>query len=318
VITQTKESIFINITNRNNYKIYEKTISIYDLCNYPYIKTLDDLYNLLTNGCQNFSTDTFEIKEFNSKILMNIKFSHVIKFDISIECNEINNSNNSSFVSKIVELENKLNLVESDNNLNNQSLVSKINELENKLELVESKLKMFLHDWVYMGIENNRPLFFDKNIKKLKINICNDFMLKQIEQLPKLTEIEIEGYDNFINIMTNIDYHNIVIAHSNIKIIKFVGNGEQTIERFNIPIFICPRLEMIEIAKIKFFNCSRPPRSINNIPKDMLFCKYTSSCTHVPCEFLLIKNTKNDYYKNKILQRDQSCDWKYNTSGDLL
>ena len=30
VITQTKENIFINITNRNNYKIYEKTISIYD------------------------------------------------------------------------------------------------------------------------------------------------------------------------------------------------------------------------------------------------------------------------------------------------
>ena len=117
VITQTKESIFLNITNRNNYKIYEKTISIYDLCNYPYIKTLDDLYNLLTNGCQNFSTDTFEIKEFNGKILMNIKFSHVIKFDISIECNEINNSNNSSLVSKIVELENKFNLVELENKL---------------------------------------------------------------------------------------------------------------------------------------------------------------------------------------------------------
>ena len=84
VITQTKESIFINITNRNNYKIYEKTISIYDLCNYPYIKTLDDLYNLLINGCNNFSFDTFEIKEFNGKILMNIKFSHVIKFDIQL------------------------------------------------------------------------------------------------------------------------------------------------------------------------------------------------------------------------------------------
>ena len=148
VITQTKENIFINITNRNNYKIYEKTISIYDLCNYPYIKTLDDLYNLIINACNNFSTDTFEIKEFNSKILMNIKFSHVIKFDISIECNEINNSNNSSLVSKINELENKLNLVES----NNQSLVSKINELENKLELVESKSKMFSHDCVYMGV----------------------------------------------------------------------------------------------------------------------------------------------------------------------
>ena len=43
-ITQT-ECVFINITNINNYKIYEKTISISDLCNYPYIKTLDDLYN---------------------------------------------------------------------------------------------------------------------------------------------------------------------------------------------------------------------------------------------------------------------------------
>ena len=48
---------------------------------------------------------------------MNIKFSHVIKFDISIECNEINNSNNSSLVSKIVELENKFNLVELENKL---------------------------------------------------------------------------------------------------------------------------------------------------------------------------------------------------------
>jgi hypothetical protein len=247
---------------------------------------------LLINGCQNFSSDSFEIKEFNSKILMNIKFSHVIKFDISIECNEINNCNNSSLVSKIV-------------------------ELENKLELVESKLKMFLHDCVYMGIENNSPLFINKNIEKLKINICNDFMLKQIEQLLKLTEIEIEGYDNFINIMTNIDYHNIVIAHSNIKIIKFVGNGEQTIERFNIPIFICPQLEMIEIAKVRCGPNNRPVRSLNNIPKDMLFCTYTSSSHHVPCEYLLIKNTKNDYYKNKI-QRDSSGKWEYNTTGYLL
>ena len=265
----------------------KKTISIYDLCNYPYIKTLDDLYNLLINACNNFSFDTFEIKEFNSKILMNIKFSHVIKFDISIECNKINNSNNSSLVSKIV-------------------------ELENKLDLVESKLKMFLHDCVYMGIENNSPLFINKNIEKLRINICNDFMLKEIEQLPKLTEIEIEGYDNVCHIMTDTDYHKIVIAHSNIKIIRFVGNGEQTRDRFNIPIFRCPQLEMIVIANVHERMC----RSLNYIPKDMLFCAYTGSDSHR--EYLLIKNTKIDYYKNEKLQRDSGGQWKYNTICKII
>ena len=244
---------------------------------------------------------------------------------ISIKCDKINElenklelveSNNQSLVSKIKEFENKLNLVESNNNYSNNQLL--VNKLENKL-LGESKLKIF-DDFVYMGIENNSPLFINKNVEKLKIDIFNDFMLKQIEQLPKLTEIEIASYDTVSHIMTNIDYHKIVIAHSNIQRIRFGGGGANS-DRCNMPMLICPKLEVVYNIGL---SQGKSRHSLYNIQKDMLFCAFIGD-RFARKEYFLIKNDKIDYYKKNANLIVSSVEgivptglWMYNTTGAEL
>ena len=84
------------------------------------------------------------------------------------------------------------------------------------------------------------------------------------------------GYNKVKHIMTNTDYHKIVIQHSNIKIIRLeevagCSNFFDIIESlFNMPILRCQNLEIVYIQNIGMAHNLK--KSLKNMPKDMSFC----------------------------------------------
>ena len=108
LLTQNKDSIFIRITNKENYKIYEKIVDLYQTHNNGIIKSIEDFYKLLVSGfSQKDDFIKIDIIESIKKLSLDIKFNLILKFEFTIEMNEIISDN--QIVGQLIELQNKFN-----------------------------------------------------------------------------------------------------------------------------------------------------------------------------------------------------------------
>ena len=172
LLTLTNDSLFVRTTNKESYKIYEKLINTYDIINFPYINTINDLHKLLIDGFDDKHSTIILIKEFKNKLQFDIYFDNIIKFNFSFELNDLNSDNNSiqSLVGQVVELQNKL-AIES----------TKFEDLQNKFKVLESRCNTQFTNGVieigyflYWNNENSNScnsIFCHRNVTKLDIHI---------------------------------------------------------------------------------------------------------------------------------------------------
>jgi hypothetical protein len=94
VSNYSSNNIYIKVSNTKTFNTYDKKIYSYDVINYKFIETLDDLYKLLSNAFDTAKLHTYvsitnlTICEQNDNLKLNIAYDNIIKFNIIIELNK--------------------------------------------------------------------------------------------------------------------------------------------------------------------------------------------------------------------------------------